>query len=129
MEIKYINDKELVIGKNRCIVLNDNIIFITAIDEQTDEIACLHEKGIAKLKEHIKGNVSFLIDLNLAGKSTPEARKIWNKLSEDRGTNKVALYGMHPVARVLASFVMTITNKNEMDFFKTKEAALAWLIK
>ena len=36
---------------------------------------------------------------------------------------------MHPVARVLASFVMTITKKNEIDFFKTKEEALAWLIR
>ena len=127
MEIKYINDKELVIGKNRSILLNDNIIFVIAIGEQTDEIAGLHEKGIAKLKEHIKGEVSFLIDLNLAGKSTPGARKIWNKLSENKDTNKVALYGLHPVARVLASFVMTITKKNEIDFFKTKEEALAWL--
>ncbi len=129
MEIRYINDKELAIGENRCVVLNNNIIFITAIDEQTDEIARLQEEGNTKLREQVKGKVSYLIDLNQAGKSTPEARKIWNKLSEDQGTHKVALYGMHPVARVLASFVMTITKKNEMEFFKTKEAALAWLKK
>ena len=45
----------------------------------------LHEKGIAKLKEHIKGKVSFLIDLNLAGKSTPGSPKNMEQTKRRQG--------------------------------------------
>ena len=40
---------------------------------------------------------------------------------------KIAMFGMHPVARVVASFVMGVTNKEDMRFFKSKEDALLWL--
>jgi len=46
---------------------------------------------------------------------------------EHERTGKVALFGLNPVARVIASFVMGVTRKKDMRFFKTREEALAWL--
>ena len=46
---------------------------------------------------------------------------------EDEKIGKVALFGLHPVARVIASFVMGVTKKEDMRFFRTKEEALAWI--
>ena len=46
---------------------------------------------------------------------------------ENEKIGKVALFGLHPVARVIAAFIMGITRKKDMRFFKSKEEALAWL--
>lgn len=66
--------------------------------------------------------------LNKAGKSSPEARLIWQQISGLEKTNKVAKYGLNPVARVLASFVIGVYHKSNMRFFSTKEEAMTWLL-
>jgi len=80
-----------------------------------------------KLASMIDGKVNFLIDVNKAGKNSPEARSIWTKTTENENTNKVAIYGLSPVARVLASFVIGVTKKKDIRFFITKEDALNWI--
>jgi len=49
------------------------------------------------------------------------------KSFEAEGVGKVAMIGMHPVARMIMSFVMGITQKKDICVFKTKEDALKWL--
>ena len=66
-------------------------------------------------------------DINKAGKPSPEARKIAKKRMEDEGIGKVAITGMNPVARVIASFIMGALTKADMQFFKIKDEALTWL--
>jgi hypothetical protein len=127
IEFRQINDKEFWIAENHTF-LENNIIYVIAIGLQTDEIALEHLKVHKILVNQVQGKVNYLIDLNKAGKSTPNARKVWQKVSEDPDTNKVALFGIHPVARVLASFVMSVSNKKDMLFFKTKEDGLKWLL-
>jgi hypothetical protein len=56
-----------------------------------------------------------------------KARRFGKTGFEKEETGKVALIGMHPVARVLASFVIGMTRKEDLRFFKTEEEALAWL--
>jgi hypothetical protein len=72
--------------------------------------------------------ISYLIDLNKCGKNSPEARQIWNQLSDDEKTNKVAIFGIHPVARVLANFSMGTSKNKNQHFFKTQEEAMTWLL-
>ena len=81
-----------------------------------------------QLKNLVEGEVNVLIDLNQVGQPSPEARKIGQEAFDDEKVGKVALFGLHPVARVIASFVMGVTKKKDMRFFKTKEEALAWLM-
>lgn len=128
IEIKQVSEKELWVGENQSLLIEENIIQVISIGEQTTEIAKLEIDVFNRLASLIDGKVNVLVDLNKTGKSSHEARKIWNQLSEGDKTNKVALFGLHPVARVIASFVMAVSKKTEQQFFKTKEEALKWLL-
>jgi len=129
MEIKQVSEKEMWIGENKTFFLSDlNIIHVVARGEQTTEIAVLQKELNSKLIASNKGKkISYLVDLNKCGKNSPEARQIWNQLSESEKTNKVALLGLHPVARVIANFSMGASKRNNQRFFKTQEEAMAWL--
>lgn len=115
------------IADNNIRVLDGNIIHIKAYGDQHDEIAEEHYLLHKQLSRQLEGKLNYLVDLNHAGKSTPTARKVWKKLSESEFTDKVALWGLHPVARILATFVMGVTRKKEMKFFTSMEEAVAWL--
>ncbi len=125
--MSQVNKEEMQIGNNSIKIIDNNIIYIEAIGEQTTEIALAHKKADLHFYKLIGGKVNYLIDLNKAGKSSPEARKIWQELSESENTINVALVGIHPVAKVLASFVTGITRKNNIRFFNSKQNALLWL--
>ncbi|MFA4853027.1 MAG: STAS/SEC14 domain-containing protein [Bacteroidales bacterium] len=127
IEVKQISEREIQVGENRVYLGEDNIIFFTAVGEHSDKMAAKINEAIIKLGDTVKGKVNLFVDLSKAGKSSPEARKIWQKSSEYEKAGKTALVGLHPVARVLASFVMGVSRKQDMRFFKTKEEALAWL--
>ena len=120
-------DREIWIGEHRLYLGEDNIFYITVVGGVDGKTAAEVTEIDNKFKSMVEGKVNVLADLNKAGKQSGEARKIWKKMTEDDGTGRVAMYGMHPVARVLASFVMGVSRKKDMRFFKTKEEALAWL--
>ena len=65
--------------------------------------------------------------MSRAGQPSAKAREIAKQSFEKEKIGKIAMFGMHPVARVISSFVMGVINKGDMRFFKTKEDALAWL--
>ena len=94
------------------------------LDEETQ--IGINEAGY-KLMNTVEGKVHALIDLNKAGKVSPGARKRQVEISGHEKTAKVALFGLHPVARVVASFFMGISRNKDMRFFKTEKEALAWL--
>ncbi len=119
-------DREIWVGKNRLYLSKDNITYFFMVGEHDEKIASACGEAFLKLINIVEGKVNALGDLNKARKQSPEARKIWKELSEHEKVGKLALIGMHPVARVLASFVMGRTKKKDMRFFKTKEEALAW---
>ena len=127
VEIINISDKEIWVGENRTFLIHDNIIHVISAGKQTGEKAKAHRAVCHELATWIDGKVNYLIDLNNCSKNEPEARLIWSQISEEENTNKVALFGIHPVARVIASFVMGITNRNNQRFFRTKEEAILWL--
>ncbi len=130
MDVVQISENEYCVGDHSIFVFpSENLIHGIIRGEQTPECARTIEPLIVKLNKTIKGKTSYLVDLNEAGKSSPEARKTWARLSDEQDIHKVAVFGMHPVAKILASFVMRFTQNNEMHFFKTKEGAITWLKK
>lgn len=129
LEIIPINEKEIMVGDNRTTIIEGNIIYVIAKGEQTAELAMLQKEINLKLASLIDGKICFLVDLNKCGKNSPEARLIWKELSENSNTHKVAVFGLHPVARVLATFVLRFTSNNNNSFFTAKEEALSWLLK
>jgi len=120
-------DRKIWIGENWAYLGEDNITYFVLVGEHDENIAIACGEAFLKLINMVEGKVNALGDLNKAGKQSPEARKIWKELSENKKFGKIAIFGMHPVARVLASFVIGTTKKKDMRFFKTKEEALAWL--
>ncbi len=83
--------------------------------------------AINELKRIVEGEMDVLIDANKVCKPSRKTRERIRKNFEGEGIGKVAIFGMHPVARVLASFIMGVTKKEDMRFLKTKEDALVWL--
>jgi hypothetical protein len=129
IEIIQAGEKEFKIGLNRTELIHGNIIYVIAMGPQTSQTAQAQFEVNKVLLQQVHGPINYLIDLNDCGKSSPEARKVWKELSEDEKAYKVALFGMHPVAKVLASFVMNLTLNHKMQFFKTKEEGLKWIRK
>ncbi len=124
MEIK---DREIYIGENRMYLDEDNIFNVIIVGEIDGKTANAMKYAGLRLKSMYRGKAKALVDLNRAGKHTPEARKIWKESSELEIADKIAYFGLHPVAKVLASFVMGVSSKKDMKFFKTRKEALAWL--
>ena len=120
-------DRESWVGKNRMYLGEDNILHLAILGEIDEEIEIGINEASLKLANMVDGKVNVLVDLNKAGKTSPEARKKQKEISEHEKVGKVALFGLHPVARVIAAFMMGISEKKDMRFFKTKEEALAWL--
>ena len=120
-------EREIQIGENRFYLGEDNIIYATIVGEQDAKIATLFNKATLKLMNMVEGKVNVLTDNNRAGKTSPEARKIFQELLKHEKYGKLAIFGLHPVSRVLASFFMGFSKKKDMRFFKTREEALTWL--
>jgi hypothetical protein len=120
-------DNEIRIGENRLHLTEDNIICIVNIGEIDEKTALAMKEAVLGLMNRVEGKVHTLTDLNKAGKTSPEARKVFKELALHEKQGKNAFFGMHPVARVLTAFFMGLSPKKDIRFFKTKEEALAWL--
>jgi hypothetical protein len=124
-----ISEKEFRVGQNQIYIIDDSIIYIEAVGEQTDEMAAVIRQNYKQVFSRITGKVKQLINLNSSGKSSPASRRLFREMNNTVEVDKVAIYGLHPVARVLASFVMDSNNQKHIRFFRDKEKALEWLRK
>ena len=120
-------NREIWVGKNRMYLGEDNIFRVTIVGELDEETQTAINGACLKLMNMVEGKANFLLDINKAGKVTSGARKRQVEMSENEKIAKVAMFGLHPVARVLASFFMGVSQKKDMRFFRTEEEALAWL--
>jgi hypothetical protein len=69
-----------------------------------------------------------LWDASQAGKTSWAGRKAYNKLNSDRRVGKVAAVGANRYTRVLGSFVLKATGRDNIHFFDSEEEAMAWLM-
>ena len=124
-------EREIWVGENRLYLGEDNILYETLVGEQDEKTVLAIHEASKRLRNRNKfeGKVNILADINRTGKASPGARKAGQEVLKDEGIGKVALFGVHPVARVLAAFILGIIRKKEVRFFKAKEEALAWLRK
>ena len=88
----------------------------------------IFKKNVLKLLNVADGKVDSPVDLNKV-KPSVAARNIGKDAFQHEKVGKLAIFGMHPVAKMLASFLIGTSNKKDIRFFKTKEEALAWLKK
>jgi hypothetical protein len=120
-------EKLVYVGKNRFELLDDNILFVTIEGEVDKETAIKCRDLSLKFFEIANGQMKSLVDLTRATKQPPESRRIVQEMWNDQSRGKVALFGLNPVSRVVASFVIGSTGQKDLKFFKTKDEALAWL--
>lgn len=127
IEIKQTGDNEYWIGTNKTVLIDQKIIRITAVGEQTSEMASLHKELDHKLFNSVEGQLNYLVDVNKCGKNSQEASAMYRQLCYNEKVNKVAVFGLHPVARIIASFVIGLDPKGKQRFFKSEEQAIIWL--
>jgi len=127
VEIKQVSEREIWVGESRFFLGEDGILYETMVVKNDEKTVLAFMDASNILISNFEGKIKFCIDLNKAEQSTSEARKKgWRRLDDER-YGKIAFFGIHPVARVLASFFMGVTKKKDTRFFKSKEDALAWL--
>ena len=119
--------KEIWVGENRFYLDEDNILHITAASEQNRKAANILKEATDTFKSRVARKMNIFLDLNKVRKTSPEARKIGQEMLEDEEIGKVAFFGLHPVARVVAAFIIGVSKKKNLRFFKTEEEALTWL--
>jgi hypothetical protein len=120
-------DRESWVGKNRLYLSDDNILYVTVLGEIDEETSTKMKESSDKFAAMVEGKLNLLVDLNKAGMPSTGARNKGQKAFEGERIDKVAFFGLHPVARVIASFVIGTTKKNKLQFFKSREEALVWL--
>lgn len=109
---------------------DDDILHVVTKGDMDAEFAREAKEACYRLAYQVKDKIHYAIDLNNGGKQSTEARQTWKEMGEHERTGKVAIFGLHPVARVMASFVTGLLNKESRKktrFFSTKEEALKWL--
>jgi len=129
VEIKQVSEREIWVGKNSLYLGDDNIIYETLVGEQDEKTVLAIYEASNRLVKMTERKMNVLVNLNKAGQASSGARKKAQEMLEDKVFGKVALFGLHPVARVLASFLIGVARKRDLRFFKTKEEALEWLKK
>lgn len=127
MKFVYNVGDSTIIFNNHIERLEDDIVLVTAWGEITGEIARAHYHYFNAFMKESPVPLKYIIDLNNCGKNDPEARNIWKELSEHTLVDKVVLYGLHPVTRVIASFVMRLSRNKNLRFYNLKEEAMQWL--
>ncbi|MBN1791175.1 MAG: hypothetical protein JW830_11800 [Bacteroidales bacterium] len=125
---RQVGEREYLVGETRAMLLDDHIIKIEIIGPQPTEDAYALYNATRKLEKLVNGKVSYLIDLNRAGKNSSEASRLWKRATEEKNVYKVAQFGLHPVAKVLASFVNSLnSNNHNIRFFSSMEEGLQWI--
>ena len=128
VEIKQVSEREIWVGENRLYLGEDNVVHLISSGEKDKTIAIAVKNAYIKMANTVEGKIHLLMDVNKSGQPSSEARRIFQEgILEYEKTGKVALFGLHPVARVITSFIIGVTKKKDIRLFKTKEEALAWL--
>ena len=120
-------DREIRIGNNTLYLGEDNIFYVTVIGEWDEKTSIAIREAVIKLRQTVEDKINVFVDLNRAGKPSLESRKMGEELIDDETVGKVAFFGLHPVARVIAYFFKGVIKKKDVRFFKTEKEALEWL--
>lgn len=120
-------NREIWVGKSRFYFGEDNILYETIVGDVDEKIALAMKEAADKLRNLVEGDTCVLVDLEKAGRQTAKARIIGIKALEEEKLKKIALLGTHPVAKIIASFVIGFTKKKGIRFFSSREEALKWL--
>ncbi len=127
--VDEISDRKIMVGESVICLGENDIIYITVIGDIDSEKATKMNNAVLKLMNMKAGKIDVLADNTRAGKPSSEARNIMHEFILHEKYGKLAIYGLNPVSKIVASIFMGLSKKKDMHYFKTKEEALAWLKK
>lgn len=125
--IKQINDREIWINDGHMLLGDDNIIYCISLKEPDEQHALAVNDWLLKLAMRVEGRANVFLDISDTKRPTVKAKKIFSQMIQHKKIGKFAFFGAHPVARVLASFMIGIMGKRDVRFFKKKDEAIGWL--
>jgi hypothetical protein len=71
--------------------------------------------------------VHMVLDATLSGKVSSGARKLLSDINNDLRVGTIAVIGAKRYIRVLVSFVLRATGRDNFRFFDSEKEAVAWL--
>lgn len=124
-----------LVGESTAIWVGNHLLYLDSNDvinvipsgDVDKETAGLIKEAFLKLLDSTDNKVKILANLKEGGKPSFEARRVAIEIFSKDQVEMVAFFGLNPVARIIASFVINISQKKEISFFRTKEEALKWL--
>ncbi len=120
-------DREIQVGENRFYFGKDGIMYVEIVGDLDSTFALAMKNAYLKLLSCVNEKVNILVDNSRTGKPSQESRKIFNELIKHEQIGKIAVFGLNPVARVIASFVLGNARNLNSKIFKMKADALEWL--
>jgi len=118
-------NNEIWTGENRFHLGEDGIMYVELVGEYDLQETLALKNAFLKLLRLAEGKVNILVDNSSSKKPSKEGRKVLAEMIEDKQCGKIAVLGLNPVSRLIASFVLG--NSKNTHIFKTKEEALVWL--
>ncbi|MDD5530970.1 MAG: STAS/SEC14 domain-containing protein [bacterium] len=120
-------ERKILVGNHTFYLDRDNILYITIVGEIDDKKTNIILDAFTKLQGMVKGKVNIFVNINNAGKLSIKTRTLPTKLHMNKKIGKIAIFGLTPVAKVIAAFFMGNSKTKGMKFFNTKEKAIEWL--
>jgi len=108
---------------------DDGIIMIKTWEKKwVEEDALRFKKELFDILDTIEGKAKILADATEAGFGpTVEARNIYADIIKSPKIGKAAIFGLKTPNRVIVSFLIRITGKEDLKVFLTEEEAVKWL--
>jgi hypothetical protein len=106
---------------------SNNILILVGRGGYDKQLATLVRDAILDVLDSSSVKINILADFNEAGKSSSEARDIWRGLAAHKNIGKIACIGGHPLARILAVFILKLTQNGRFRFYSKTEEAMNWL--
>lgn len=108
---------------------DDGIITIKTWEKEwIKEDAARFKKELFDILDRIEGKAKILGDASGAGFGpTVEARKVYAEIIKSPKIGKAAIFGLNRPNKVIVSFLLKVSGKNDLRVFSTEEEALKWL--
>lgn len=109
--------------------IQDNIIRLAFIgDINESDVEALIKDFRPYLEATPPGkSIGLLIDASRDGRMSPSARRNFTKLNHDSRLGGVGICNVGRLNRVMATFVMKATGRDNIHFFDTQAEAIVWL--
>ena len=110
-------------------IRDDGIARLATIgDQDREEVENLRKDLESLLEAATEAEpVRLIVDSSRSGKTSSAARRIYVELNRDPRIGKTALVGSRRYGRLLGTFIVKATGRDNIRFFDSEEEALAWL--